>query len=104
MLRMEKTGLSSPKSPWYCQPGDLIWRDPCSHSDIRNGYNINRICTSFFFFFYQGFLSQPFTNRRTAGEGGGHFFLTPHYHFHQFHRQLDISRAITAESLPLHMG
>ena len=26
------------------------------------------------FFFYRGFLSQPFTNHRTAGEGGGHFF------------------------------
>ena len=27
----------------------------------------------FFFFFYLGFLSQTFTNHRTAGEGGGHF-------------------------------
>ena len=26
------------------------------------------------FFFYLGFLSQPFTNHRTTGEGGGHFF------------------------------
>ena len=26
------------------------------------------------FFFYLGFPSQPFTNHRTAGEGGGHFF------------------------------
>ena len=26
------------------------------------------------FFFYLGFLSQSFTNHRTAGEGGGHFF------------------------------
>ena len=26
------------------------------------------------FFFYLGFLTQPFTNHRTAGEGGGHFF------------------------------
>ena len=26
------------------------------------------------FFFYWGFLSQPFTNHRTASEGGGHFF------------------------------
>ena len=28
----------------------------------------------FCFFFYLGFLSQPFTNHRTAGKGGGHFF------------------------------
>ena len=26
------------------------------------------------FFFYLVFLSRPFTNHRTAGEGGGHFF------------------------------
>ena len=26
------------------------------------------------FFFYLGFLSQTFTNHRTAGEGRGHFF------------------------------
>ena len=26
------------------------------------------------FFFYLGFLSQTFTNHRTAAEGGGHFF------------------------------
>ena len=29
---------------------------------------------------------------------------TPHYHFHPFHRHLDISQAITAESSPLHIG
>ena len=28
----------------------------------------------FLFFFNWGFLSRPFTNHRTAGEGGGHFF------------------------------
>ena len=26
------------------------------------------------FFIYLSFLSRPFTNYRTAGEGGGHFF------------------------------
>ena len=30
--------------------------------------------------------------------------LTPHYHFHPLHRHLDISRAITAESSPLHIA
>ena len=30
--------------------------------------------------------------------------LTPHYNFHPLHRHLDISRAITAESLPLHIA
>ena len=28
------------------------------------------------FFFYRGFLSLPFTNYRTAGKGGGHFFTS----------------------------
>ena len=60
--------------------------------------NCDLVC----FFFYLGFLSQTLTYRRTAGEGGGH--LIPHYHFHPLHRHLDISRAITAESLPLHIA
>ena len=55
------------------------------------------------FFFCLRFLSRPFTNHRTAGEGGGHFFNSS-LHFHQLHRHLDISRAITAGSLPLHIG
>ena len=37
------------------------------------------------------------------GKGEG-ISLTPHYHFHLLHRHLDISRAITAESSPLHIG
>ena len=34
----------------------------------------NFIFLFFKFFFQLGFLSQPFTNDRTAGEGGGHLF------------------------------
>ena len=30
--------------------------------------------------------------------------LSPHCHFHPFHRHLDINRAITAESPPLHIA
>ena len=37
------------------------------------------------------------------GKGEG-ISSTPHYHFHPFHRHLDIGRAITAESSPLHIG
>ena len=57
----------------------------------------------FVFFFNVGFLSQTFTNHRTAGKGEG-ISLTPHYYFHPLHRHLDISRAITAESSPLHIA
>ena len=35
-------------------------------------YKIRRLL-QFFFFFYLGFLSQPFTNHRAAREVGGHF-------------------------------
>ena len=37
------------------------------------------------------------------GKGEG-ISLTPHYHFHLLHRQLDIRRAITAESSPLYIA
>ena len=30
--------------------------------------------------------------------------LNPHYHFHPLHGRLDISRAVTAESSPLHIA
>ena len=57
-------------------------------------------------FFYLGFLSRTFTIHRTAGEGVGYFFNSSlrFYHFHPLHRHLDISRAITAESSPLHLS
>ena len=53
-------------------------------------------CFCFFFsiwvFFYE---HSQITGLQRKGE---HISLTPHYHFHQLHRHLDISRAITAES------
>ena len=41
------------------------------------------------------------TGLQRKGEG---IPLTPHYHFHPLYRHLDISRAITAESSPLHIA
>ena len=55
-----------------------------------------RVCV----YIYLGFLSRIFTSHRTAGEEGGYLVSTT---FH-FHRQLYISRAITAESSPLHIA
>ena len=63
----------------------------------------NLIGATIYIFFYLGFLSQPFTNHRTTGEGET-ISLTPHYHFHPLHRHLDIGRAITVESSPLHIS
>ena len=42
-----------------------------------------------------------FTGQQGKGEG---IYLTPLCHFHPLHRHLDISRAITAESSPLHIA
>ena len=38
----------------------------------------------YYLFFYLDFLSQAFTNHRTAGEGGGHFFKACICYFHHF--------------------
>ena len=78
---------------------------------IKLTHNWNKvICkihfSSFFFFsFYRGFISWPFTNHNTAKENEEGITVIPHYHFHPLHRQLDISWVITAERRsPLHIG
>ena len=48
---------------------------------------------SYLFFFFHEHLQIT----GLQGEGGG-ILVTPHYHFHPLHRNLDISRWITAES------
>ena len=50
------------------------------------------------FFFHE---HSRFTGQQKKGKG---ISLTPHYHFHPLHRHLNISRAITVESLPLHIA
>ena len=62
---------------------------------------------SFFFFFFF-FCIWVFCHNhswitRLQGKGEG-ISVTPHYHFHPLQRHLDIRRAITAESSPLHIG
>ena len=58
---------------------------------------------NFFFFSIWVFFHEHsrFTGQQGKGEG---IYLTPLYHFHPLHGQLDISRAITAESSPLHIA
>ena len=53
--------------------------------------------SNFRFFFLSGF---SFT---TIHEEEG-ISLTPHYYLHLLHRHLDISRVVTTESSPLHIG
>ena len=43
---------------------------------MKTEYKYGQYCSPLFFF-YLGFFSQTFTNHRTAGEGGGHFFNFP---------------------------
>ena len=53
---------------------------------------------SMWVFFYE---HSQITGLQRNGEG---ISLTPHHHFHPLHRQLDISRAITADSSPLQIA
>ena len=56
---------------------------------------------NFFFFSIRVFFHEHSRITGLQGKGEGISF-TPLYHFHPLHRHLDISRAITAESSPLH--
>ena len=64
---------------------------------------VSQNLTFFFFFSIWVFFHEhsQFTGQQGKGEG---IYLTPLYHFHPLHRHLDISRAITAESSPLHIA
>ena len=56
-------------------------------------------------FFFSIWVFSHEHSRITGLQGKGEgISLTPHYHFHPLHRHLDISRAITAESSPLHIA
>ena len=75
---------------------------------IDSSYNewVEIIFRDFFFFFFFSIWvffheHSRFTGQQGKGEG---IYLTPLYHFHPLHRHLDISRAIAAESSPLHIS
>ena len=53
-------------------------------------------------FFYLFFFHEH--SRFTGRQGKKVNSLTPLYHFHPFHIQLDVGRAITAENSPLHIA
>ena len=56
----------------------------------------------FYFYFYLFLSGFSLTNIHDSQDGRGRGKPCPLYHFHPLHRHLDISRAITAESSPLH--
>ena len=92
----------------YSLPG-LKWhtglRISISHLSI-SGMVVHGRCYLFFLFFFSFFFSicvffhrhSRFTGQQEKGE---HIYLPPLYYFHPFHRHLDISRGITANSSPL---
>ena len=63
----------------------------------RDSSNINGFFSIWAFFHDHS----QFTGLQGKGEG---ISLTPHYHFQPLHRHVDISRAIAAESSPLHIA
>ena len=85
---------------WYLQPHpDVPWKyivNVVFHPCVR--YNNNNNFFSIWVFFRNHSRSTGLQGKR---EG---ISLTPHYHFNPLHRHLDISRAITAKSSPLHIG
>ena len=67
-----------------------------------HGECVNLIISQQFDNFYRFFFHE-FTIHRTAGEGGNYLFNS-FYHFCPLCRHLNISRATTAESSPLHLA
>ena len=76
---------------------DVSIFEKCHHNIIFGKINIY-IFFSIWVFFHE---HSRFTGQQGKGEG---IYLTPLYHFHPLHRHLAISRAITAESSPLHIA
>ena len=77
-------------------------RDNLTKSERQFIYLFKLYFILFFFsiwvFFYE---HSRITGPQGKGEG---ISLTPHYHYHQLHRQLEISRAIAAKSSPPHIA
>ena len=64
----------------------------------------NRIQNRMYPFLYMWFCFREYSQfTRQKRKGGEAISLTPFYNFHALRRRLDISRAITAGSSPLHI-
>ena len=68
----------------------ICYRIPLQHCALQL---FEYLTSNIFIFFYLGFLSQPFTNHRTAGEEGGYFH--PLYR-HLRHQPDDYCRELTS--------
>ena len=73
-----------------------------THISSLSGFGISKALLDEAFFFFPIWVFFHEHSRITGPQGKEEgIYLTPHYHFHPLHRQLDIRRAITAESSPL---
>ena len=70
---------------------------------IRHDLGMCLYSSDTFFFSIWVFFHEYSRSTGQQGKGEGSY-LTPLYHFHPLHGHLDISRAITAESSPLHIA
>ena len=72
----------------------------CSLDTVINhlSFDVIIIIFSVWVFFHE---HSRITGLQGKGEG---ISLSPHYHFHPLHRHLNISRAVTSESLPLRIA
>ena len=77
---------------------------PSNNLPLRESTDIYIYIYIYIFFFFSMWVFFHEHSRSTGlQEKGEGISLTPHYHLHPLHRHLDISRAITAESSPLHI-
>ena len=82
---------------------------PPTHIPLYNEPSGRRCVSLIFahvrFFFFSMWVFFHIHSRFTGQQGKREaIYLTPLYHFHSLHRHLDISPAITGESLPLHIA
>ena len=91
--KMMQTDITARRKNWV----------PITCHDATFGLWRNQFNSCIFFFSIWVFFHDHSRITGLQGKGEG-ISLTPHYHFHPLHRHLDISRAITAESSPLHIA
>ena len=103
-----RSGPKCPRKPYYtllspCLIYCMIFEEKYFSCYILLTDQISLSGFLFFFFFLSGFSITTIHESQDC-RGRGRAFLTPHYHFHPLLRHLEISRAITAESSPLHIA
>ena len=82
------------------EPLPIIYKDCIDTGIFPDSYKIH----TFFFFFSLWVFSHEHSRITALQRMGEGISLTRRYHLHPLHGRLDISRAIAAESSPLHIA